>query len=83
MATSSASRPSITLASSFLLVLAFLAGSAWADGDKLDDAKQNTAKAIATLRSIEGDKPPADAHRKKAIDLLTRAQSEILKAKGE
>ena len=74
---------SLILASSFGLVLAFVAGHAWADGDKLDEAKQNTAKAIALLQGVDGDKAPRDAHRKKAIDLLTRAQGEILKAKGE
>ena len=72
-----------TIATSFGLLLAFVAGVAFADGDKLDEAKQNTAKAIAILQGVEGDKAPGDAHRKKAIDLLTRAQSEILKAKGE
>jgi hypothetical protein len=71
------------LATSLGLVLAFLAGSALAEGDKLDEAKMSTAKAIAALRELDDDKAPRDAHRKKAIDLLTRAQSEILKAKGE
>jgi hypothetical protein len=65
------------------MVLAFFAGSARADGDKLDEAKQNTAKAIALLQAVGGDKAQRDTHRKKAIDLLTRAQGEILKAKGE
>ena len=71
------------LATSFGLVLAFLAGSAWAEDDKLDEAKMSTNRAIAPLRELDGDKAARDAHRKKAIDLLTRAQSEILKAKGE
>jgi hypothetical protein len=75
------SRTSFVLASSVGLVLAFLAGSAWADGDRLDEARQSTAKAIALLQGVEGEK--GNAHRKKAIDLLTRAQGEILKAQGE
>jgi len=83
MSKTKASRTSFIFASSFGLGLAFLAGSAWADGDKLDEAKQNTQKAIALLQGVEGDKAPRDTHRKKAIDLLTRAQGEILKAKGE
>lgn len=83
MATTKASRTPFVIASSVGLTLAFLAGAAWADGDKLDEAKQNTAKAIALLQGVEGDKSPKDGHRKKAIDLLTRAQGEILKAKGE
>lgn len=83
MSKTNASRTSFTVAASLGMVLAFLAGSARADGDKLDEAKQNTAKAIALLQAVEGDKAPRDTHRKKAIDLLTRAQGEILKAKGE
>jgi hypothetical protein len=83
MSKTNASRTSQTLALSLALVVAFLAGSAWAEGDKLDEAKQNTAKAIALLQAVEGDKAPRDTHRRKAIDLLTRAQGEILKAKGE
>ena len=81
MSKTTASRTSYVLASSFGLGLAFLAGSAWADGDKLDEARQSTAKAISLLQGAEGDK--GDAHRKKAIELLQRAQGEILKAKGE
>jgi hypothetical protein len=83
MSNTKASRTPFFLASSFALLFAFLAGAAWADGDKLDEAKQSTAKAIQLLQTVEGDKAPRDTHRKKAIDLLTRAQGEILKAKGE
>jgi len=83
MATIKAPCTSLVLASSLGLFLAFAAGSAWADGDKLDEARQTTAKAIALLQRMESDKAPRDSHRKKAIDLLTRAQSEILKAKSE
>ena len=66
------------------LAAAFVSGAAWAADTKLDEANANTAKAIAVLKTVEGS-PGADAeaHRKKAIDLLTRAQGEILKAKGE
>ena len=39
--------------------------------------------AVHPLQAVEGDKAPRDTHRKKAIDLLTRAQGEILKAKDE
>ena len=64
---------------------AFTSGAAWADADKLDEAGVSTQKAIALLRDAESPGGPAarDLHRKKAIDLLTRAQGEILKAKGE
>ena len=76
-------KSSFVLASSLALFVAFLSGVAVAEGDKLDEARQSTAKAIALLQTVEGDKAPRDTHRKKAIDLLTRAQGEILKAKGE
>jgi hypothetical protein len=66
------------------IAAAFFSGAAWAADSKLDEANANTAKAVALLKSA----PPSpvaevEAHRKKAIDLLTRAQGEILKAKGE
>ncbi|HEV8550065.1 MAG TPA: hypothetical protein VGQ57_13570 [Polyangiaceae bacterium] len=66
------------------LALAFVSGAAWAADAKLDEANASTAKAIALLKASESS-PAAEieAHRKKAIDLLTRAQGEILKAKGE
>jgi hypothetical protein len=83
MSNTTASRSSFALASCLGLALAFLAGRALAEDDKLDEARQNTAKAIALLQTVQGDKAPRDKHRKKAIDLLTRAQGEILKAKGE
>jgi len=52
---------------------------------KLDEAHASVAKAVALLKAGQGKKGQADfeAHRKKAVDLLTRAQGEILKAKGE
>lgn len=66
------------------LAVAFVSGVAWAADAKLDEANASTAKAIALLKSVENAPAgEADAHRKKAIDLLTRAQGEILKAKGE
>lgn len=68
-----------------LLGLAFSAGHAVAEGNKLEEAQANITKAIAALKSAEGQKAAADfeTHRKKAVDLLTRANGEILKAKGE
>jgi hypothetical protein len=66
------------------LAVAFVSGAAWAADAKLDEANASTAKAIALLKATESAPAgEADAHRKKAIDLLTRAQGEILKAKGE
>jgi hypothetical protein len=70
-----------------LAALAFsvglFAGVASAAGEKLDLAHATTAKAIALLKESPAPASEQEAHRKKAIDLLTRAQSEILKAKGE
>ena len=66
------------------LAAAFVTGAAWAADAKLDEANASTAKAIALLKSAESSPvTEVEAHRKKAIDLLTRAQGEILKAKGE
>jgi hypothetical protein len=69
------------------LVLAAGAGvadTARAD-PKLDEASESTAKAIELLKAAHGKKGQDDfeAHRKKAVDLLTRARGEILKAKRE
>lgn len=77
-------RPSLPWVTALGLCVAFVSGAAWAADSKLDEANASTAKAIALLKGAEGS-PTADvdAHRKKAIDLLTRAQGEILKAKGE
>ncbi|HWP05154.1 MAG TPA: hypothetical protein VNN72_05405 [Polyangiaceae bacterium] len=77
-------RPSPPFMITLGLAVAFVSGAAWAADAKLDEANASTAKAIALLKAAEGSPAgEADAHRKKAIDLLTRAQGEILKAKGE
>jgi hypothetical protein len=77
-------RPSLPWVVTLGLALALVSGAAWAADAKLDEANASTAKAIALLKASESS-PAAEleAHRKKAIDLLTRAQGEILKAKGE
>ncbi len=77
-------RPSMPWVVSLGLAAAFVSGAAWAAGTNLDEANVSTAKAIALLKSSEAlPGPEAEAHRKKAIDLLTRAHGEIIKAKGE
>ncbi len=65
------------------LGLAFLAGSAWADGNALDQANASVTAALQALKlaPASGDTSKFEAHRKKATTLLTRAQGEILKAK--
>jgi hypothetical protein len=64
-------------------IIAFGAGTAFAADSPLDEANALLQKAAAALKSAEsgGEKPEAAAHRKKAVELITRAQSEILKAK--
>jgi hypothetical protein len=62
---------------------AFVSGAAWAGDTRLDDANASAGKAVALLKAMTSPVAELDAHRKKAIDLLTRAQGEILKAKGE
>lgn len=69
----------------FLGLLAVLpASSATAEGDKLDTAQDKVTEALQALKEAppQGDKAKFEDHRKKAITLLTRAQGEILKAKG-
>jgi hypothetical protein len=62
-----------------------VAGDAATPDPKLGEANESAAKAIALLKGAQGPKGSEsfETHRKKAVDLLTRAQGEILKAKGE
>jgi hypothetical protein len=65
------------------LGLAFAAGVAHGADTKLDDAQAAVTKAIALLKDSQGTGPNFEEHRKKAVDLLTRAQGEVVKAKAE
>lgn len=82
-------RPQVLGAGVFLALAlaagAGVAGDAPTPDPKLGEANESAAKAIALLKAAQGPKGSEafEAHRKKAIDLLTRAQGEILKAKGE
>ena len=76
-------RASTKLLAGLTLAVGLVAGVAYAASEKLDEAHATTAKAIVLLKETPTGADEKDAHRKKAIDLLTRAQSEILKAKGE
>lgn len=76
-------RKHLTLMFAVSVASAFAAGAAFAADVKLDEANATTAKAIALLKESPKSTDSLDAHKKKAIDLLTRAQGEILKAKGE
>ncbi|HEY6725421.1 MAG TPA: hypothetical protein VI197_15405 [Polyangiaceae bacterium] len=66
------------------LAAAFPASTATAEGDKLETAQTKLAEAVQALKDAppQGDAAAFEDHRKKAITLLTRAQGEILKAKG-
>jgi hypothetical protein len=65
------------------LGLAFAAGVAHGADTKLDDAQAAVTKAIGLLKDAQGTGPNFEEHRKKAVDLLTRAQGEVVKAKAE
>ena len=63
------------------LGVAFLSGAAYGASDKLDDAQAAMTKAILALKEAQSEAPQFEMHRKKAIDLVTRAQGEVVKAK--
>lgn len=65
------------------LATAFWAGSAAAESDQLDAANASVTSALQALKQapVRGDASKFEAHRSKAVTLLTRAQGEILKAK--
>lgn len=71
------------VAAGFGLGLAFAAGTAYGSNSKLDEAHAAVTKAISLLKEAEGNGPNFEAHRKKALDLLVRAQGEVVKAKAE
>ena len=64
------------------LCAAFAGGVAFGSDDKLDDAQAAMTKAVAALKGAQSDAPQFEEHRKKAIDLVTRAQGEVVKAKA-
>ncbi len=65
------------------LGVAFASGAAFGSEDKLDDAQAALTKAIAALKNAQGQGATFEEHRKKAIDLVTRAQGEVVKAKSQ
>jgi len=84
MPNTSMKRSAVMVASALGLAGAFFAGAAFAADERLDQATDLITKAIATLKAAENPDPKAEfgGHRKNAVELLTRAQSEILKAKA-
>ena len=83
MLSSSIKKSVCVLAASCALAGAFLAGTAYAADARLDEADAFVTKAVALLNALKDPAKPKQygGHREKAVDLLTRAQSEIKAAK--
>jgi hypothetical protein len=64
------------------MLLSFVSGVALAEGSPLDKAKASVSEALTSLKAAKGADPAFATHRDKAVNLLTRAQGEILKAKS-
>ena len=65
------------------LAVSFFAGAALATDSKLDEAQASLTKAITLLKEAQGEGDKFEEHRKKAVDLVTRAQGELAKAKTQ
>jgi hypothetical protein len=83
MQKTSINRSALFVAGALSLAGAFFGGAAYAADPKLDEATDLITKAIAVLKAAENPDPKKEfgGHRKEAVELLTRAQSEIIKAK--
>lgn len=83
MQNTSMKRSAVLLAGALTLAGAFFAGAAYAADPRLDEATDLLTKAVAVLKAAENPDPKKEfgGHRKNAIELITRAQGEILKAK--
>jgi len=65
------------------LAVSFFAGAAVGADSKLDEAQAALTKTITLLKEAQGQGEKFEQHRQKAVDLLTRAQGEVVKAKSE
>ena len=83
MQNSSMKRSAVLVAGALSLAGAFFAGAAYAADPKLDEATELITKAVAALKAAQSPDPKKEfsGHRKAAVELLMRAQGEILKAK--
>ena len=84
MQNTSMRRSALLVAGALGLAGAFFAGAAYAADPRLDQASDLITKAVALLKAAENPDakgPEFGGHRKQAIEMLTRAQSEIQKAK--
>ncbi|MEI9940217.1 MAG: hypothetical protein WDO69_23615 [Pseudomonadota bacterium] len=76
-------RSALMVAGALSLAGAFFAGAAYAADPKLDQATSLITQAVAALKAAQAPDPKKEfgGHRLAAVELLTRAQGEILKAK--
>src|SRR3954447_6174591 len=82
MENTSIKRSALFVAGALGLAGAFFAGAAYAADPKLQEAADLITKATAALRAATPPDGPREfgGHRHEAIELLTRAQGEIVKA---
>ncbi len=83
MQNTSMKRSAVLVAGALGLAGAFFAGAAFAADPKLDDARALITQAVAALKAAESPDPKQEfgGHRQAAVELLMRAQGEIIKAK--
>ncbi|HKO49488.1 MAG TPA: hypothetical protein VJV79_17285 [Polyangiaceae bacterium] len=83
MQNTSMKRSAVLVAGALSLAGAFFAGAAYAADPKLDEATALITKAVAVLKAAENPDPKREfgGHRMAAVELLMRAQGEIIKAK--
>jgi len=83
MQNKSMKRSAVLVAGALSLAGAFFAGAAYAADPKLDEATDLITKAVAALKAAQNPDPKKEfgGHRMAAVELLMRAQGEIIKAK--
>jgi hypothetical protein len=83
MQNTSMRRSALLVAGALSVAGAFFAGAAYAADPKLDEATDLITKAVAALKAAQNPDPKKEfgGHRMAAVELLMRAQGEIIKAK--
>jgi outer membrane biosynthesis protein TonB len=83
MQNTSMKRSAVLVAGALSLAGAFFAGAAYAADPKLDEATELITKAVAALKQAQNPDPKKEfgGPRMAAVELLMRAQGEIIKAK--
>jgi len=83
MQNTSMKRSAVFVAGALGLAGALFAGAAYAADPRLREANDAITNALVLLKAAENPDPKLEfgGHRKKAVEFLTRAQSEIAKAK--